>query len=150
MVIRFKTLVARVCGIKRLIESNGLLHAGSCAVGNLVTISHGSCYHASEPFYQELSDRSQFSHNYNMTVCSRRTKEYFGSSKVAGSYQTIINPVSTERVIIIIPYVDLLQEFDYFDHGINSVLLRLVKTKSLFRHWRSLNMFKTKFHIENH
>jgi hypothetical protein len=103
-----------------------------------ITISHGSCHHASEPFYQELSDRSQFSHN--MTVCSRRTKEY----------QTIINPVSTERVIIIIPYVDLLQEFDYFDHGINSVLLRLVKTKSLFRQWSSLDMFKTKFHVENH
>lgn len=115
-----------------------------------VTISHGSCHHASEPFHQELSDRSQFSHKYNITVCSRRTKEYFGSSKVAGSYQTITNPVSTERVIIIIPYVDLLQEFDYLDHGINSVLLRLVKTKSLFRHWRSLDMFKTQFHIENH
>jgi hypothetical protein len=85
-------------------RSNGLLHARSCAIGNLVTISHGSYHHASEPFYQELSDRSQFSHKYNMTVCSRRNKEYFGSRKVAGSCQTIINPVSMERVIIIIPY----------------------------------------------
>jgi hypothetical protein len=82
-------------------RSNGLLHAGSCAIGNLVTISQVVIITHRNLFTKSFRIDS---HKYNMTVCSRRTKEYFGSSKVAGSCQTIINPVSTERVIIIIPY----------------------------------------------